>query len=241
MRRRFTLQPNEKYPFVVGSSDNYLIMRNLTADIYLESDAFKDVVLSRSDTVVVTDYQDIELRLVNTTGQPITGEIQLSEVDIRIKEQRMSVDGGIVIDEIATPVTVSEVQAPVSITASEAIKVSITNNRHVRNWTTFTGSGSMYGSFKYVMIQASSENVGNVSFLGITIPPNGYYELNVPFDSSSESVAFDVPTDKANVIWIRDMNAVRSLPNRADSDAEYIIQGDERIHYLEWEKAHGME
>lgn len=115
MRRKFTLQPNEKYPFVVGSSDNFLIMRDLTGDVLLESDAFKNVLLSRSDTVVISTYQDIELRLVNSSSKPITGEIQLSEVDIRIKEQRMSLEGGVTVEAIREPVQVSEVFAPVSI------------------------------------------------------------------------------------------------------------------------------
>jgi hypothetical protein len=220
MRRKFEIKAGEKYPFVIGQSDNYLIMRNLTDNIMLESDSFKNVELSRSDTVVISDYQNIELRLFNTSNSVIVGEIQLSEVDIRIKEQRMGIEGGVVIDEIITPVVVSEIQKPVvvesvrnpvSIITDATIKVQEQHERYSSNWTTFSqGTARMYGPFVYLMIQAAVDNLDNISFCGIEIPPGGYFEVPVAFNSSSEIINFENGTDKCNVFWIRDMSLIKT-------------------------------
>lgn len=177
MRRKFEIKAGEKYPFVIGQSDNYLIMRNLTDNIMLESDSFKNVELSRSDTVVISDYQNVELRLFNTSNAVIVGEIQLSEVDIRIKEQRMGIEGGVIIDEIITPVTVSEVQKPVVV---ERVRYPVDINEAYPSATHCTVMKSQmvsHGAFSYVMLQAHANNVGTVQIFGIEVPAGGYYEI----------------------------------------------------------------
>ncbi|MDD9178426.1 MULTISPECIES: hypothetical protein [Aliivibrio] len=123
MKRKYTLGVGESYTFTVGQTDNYLILRDASHSLILESDSFKDVELTRSDTVIITDYRNMELRFLNTSTESIYFEFQLSEVDIRIKEQRMSVEGGITIDEIIQPVVVSEIQKPVSISGTVPVSL----------------------------------------------------------------------------------------------------------------------
>lgn len=201
MRRKFEIKAGEKYPFVIGQSDNYLIMRNLTDNIMLESDSFKNVELSRSDTVVISDYQNIELRLFNTSNSVIVGEIQLSEVDIRIKEQRMGIEGGVVIDEIITPVVVSEVQKPIVVEdIRQAIRIEETypaaRYRDVHESTTLEK-----GAYSYVMLQAHADNVGPIKMFGIAVPPGGYYEITRRWQGSL-SIDIMIDGDSCTVMYI---------------------------------------
>ncbi|EIA0806126.1 hypothetical protein M2H12_14930 [Vibrio vulnificus] len=200
MRREFTINPSGEYEFVVGSSDNFLIMRNLTSDILLESDSFKNVVLSRSDTVDISKYQDMTLRLINQSARPISGEIQLSEVDIRIKEQRMSVDGGLVIDEIASPVVISEVQSPLQVAGitnpimieQRRLKSVFTTSRINLTEAGTTLSLDWHGNrginCRDLMIQADPSNTENMLICGrnesnsgygdaLIIPPGGVFSI----------------------------------------------------------------
>ncbi|YCO02112.1 hypothetical protein ACB087_04145 [Vibrio sp. VNB-15] len=155
MRRQFSIEPKKEYTFVVGQSDNYLIMRDLSANITLESDAFKHMVLSRSDTVVITEYQNVELRLVNYSDQTVNGEIQLSELDIRIREQKMGVDGSVIVDEILRPITVSEIQQPVEMKQSSIYFSS----SDPEMWT--TGCNEYFSA---MLISDDEECVGEVEF-----------------------------------------------------------------------------
>ncbi len=115
MARILRLKDGEKYPFVVGQKDMFLIVRELSHQVYLESDDFSNVELRRSDTVDISKYRNEELRIRNNSGTDVYGELQLSEVDIRIKEQKQNGGGDVVVDEILTPVVVSSIQTPVKV------------------------------------------------------------------------------------------------------------------------------
>ena len=93
----------------------FLIMRELSHSVYLESDDFSNVELRRSDTIDISKYKNEELRIVNNSGTEIYGELQLSEVDIRIKEQKENGGGDVVVDEILTPIVISSIQTPVRV------------------------------------------------------------------------------------------------------------------------------
>ncbi len=115
MARILRLKDGEKYRFVVGQKDIFLIMRELSHSVYLESDDFSNVELRRSDTIDISKYKNEELRILNKSGTDIYGELQLSEVDIRIKEQKEGGGGDVVVDEILTPVIISSIQTPVKV------------------------------------------------------------------------------------------------------------------------------
>lgn len=159
MKRKYTLKVGESYTFTVGQTDNYLILRDASHSITLESDEFKDVELTRSDTVIITDYRNMELRFLNNGAEPIYFEFQLSEVDIRIKEQRMSVAGGIVVDEIIKPVVVSEIQQPVSIDNFPKSQIvtcsgkSAASNKYAIEGTTARIISYKSASIKSILIQ----------------------------------------------------------------------------------------
>ncbi|HFQ5248427.1 TPA: hypothetical protein ACGVAQ_003032 [Vibrio vulnificus] len=115
MRRKITIKQNDAYAFDIGKNSLILIIRDTTENIMLEGDSISGVELSRSDIVTVTEYREQRVFLRNHNAQAVTVEFQLSDVPISIREQRMSINGGIVVDEIATPVEVSKVTAPISI------------------------------------------------------------------------------------------------------------------------------
>ncbi|PSB89070.1 hypothetical protein C5F63_06050 [Photobacterium damselae subsp. damselae] len=124
MRRPFSLKPKEEYEFIVGQTDRFLIMRNLTANIVLRSDTFEnDLTLSRSDTVTVETLERVKMKFVNTSDVVISGEFQLSPVEIRIKEQRMNVENAITIDEILRPVVIEKINQVVTAKLSEPVDV----------------------------------------------------------------------------------------------------------------------
>ena len=123
MARILRLKPNEKYLFVVGQKDMFLIMRELSHSVYLESDDFSNVELRRSDTIDISKYRNEELRIVNKSGVDVYGELQLSEVDIRIKEQKENGGGDLVVDEILTPVVISSIQTPVKVILENEIVI----------------------------------------------------------------------------------------------------------------------
>ena len=116
MRRPFIIEPSKEYEFIVGQLDKFLIMRNLTSNIILRSDTFdSDLTLSRSDTVDVSMLERVKMKFVNETDVVIAGEFQLSPLDIRIKEQKMNVDGSVVVSEISEPVEINSIAKPVTV------------------------------------------------------------------------------------------------------------------------------
>ena len=145
MIRKYTLKVGEIYTFSVGQTDNYLILRDASHTLTLESDSFKGVELTRSDTVIITDYREMQLRFINQSAEPIYFEFQLSQVDIRIKEQRMSVAGGIVVDEIINPVVVSEIQQPVNVDVINVPTVEVKPSKSIKGFTrNVTGQNFFY-------------------------------------------------------------------------------------------------
>lgn len=123
MRRKITLKPNENYPFDIGRMSLILIIRDTTRNVIFYGDSISEIELSRSDIVAVVKYQQQRVFLRNDNDVDITVEFQLSDVQISIREQRMALDGGVVVEEITTPIQVSEIQAPVKV--SGVVPVSI--------------------------------------------------------------------------------------------------------------------
>lgn len=123
MRRTITLKPNENYSFDIGRMSLILIIRDATRNVIFYGDSISEIELSRSDIVAVVKYQQQRVFLRNDNDVDITVEFQLSDVQISIREQRMALDGGVVVEEITTPIQVSEIQAPVKV--SGVVPVSI--------------------------------------------------------------------------------------------------------------------
>jgi hypothetical protein len=184
MIRKYTLKVGETYTFSVGQTDNYLILRDASHSLVLESDSFKGVELTRSDTVIITDYQEMQLRFINQSAEPIYFEFQLSQVDIRIKEQRMSVAGGVVVDEIVNPVVVSEIQQPVNIANfPEETKASKSMNSRAYNisGTTWVAIAQPIKNRKSILIQPNIDilvgSKPDVSINGLKVLAGGTMEL----------------------------------------------------------------
>lgn len=123
MRRKITLKPNANYPFDIGRMSLILIIRDTTRNVIFYGDSISEIELSRSDIVAVVKYQQQRVFLRNDNDVDITVEFQLSDVQISIREQRMALEGGVVVEEITTPIQVSEIQAPVKV--SGVVPVSI--------------------------------------------------------------------------------------------------------------------
>ncbi|MCG9779490.1 hypothetical protein [Photobacterium damselae] len=230
MRRPFSLEPNKEYEFIVGQNDRYLIMRNLTSDIVLRSDTFEsDLTLSRSDTVTVETLERVKMKFVNTSDVVISGEFQLSPVEIRIKEQQMNIDGAVVVSEIAepvtvneisSPVTVKEVQLPVAITGpvevsgiKETVSVSVEEVKkpvEVIQSAVFNGIQTkkirsmeiLSGKYLYLSVQASKKNKGNYSIFGIELEAGDYFEIKVPFDADKTMQKYIRPLENGDTAII---------------------------------------
>lgn len=205
MRRPFILEPKKEYEFYVGQTDNYLIMRNLTHDIVLHSDTFEnDLTLSRSDTVDVSTLERVKMKFVNTTDVVISGEFQLSPVEIRIKEQQMNIDGAVVVSEISEPVNVSSISDPVTVkevqlpvvvgSVKETVSVSVEEVKkpvEVIQTAAFypiqtkkiRGTETLQGQYLYLSIQTSKKNTEAFTAFGIELEPGDYFEIKVPFDA----------------------------------------------------------
>lgn len=224
MRRPFSLEPNKEYEFIVGQNDRYLIMRNLTSDIVLRSDTFEsDLTLSRSDTVTVETLERVKMKFVNTSDVVISGEFQLSPVEIRIKEQQMNIDGAVVVSEIAepvtvneigSPVTVKEVQLPVAITGiKETVSVSVEEIKkpvEVIQSAVFNGIQTkkirsmeiLSGKYLYLSVQTSKKNKGNYSIFGIELEAGDYFEMKVPFDADKTMQKYIRPLENGDTAII---------------------------------------
>ncbi|MGR5243072.1 hypothetical protein ACPV36_19525 [Photobacterium damselae] len=196
MRRKFILQPKEKYTFVVDMEDNYFILRNSTANIFLESDVFRGVELTRSDTVIITDYQRMELRLVNESDEVISGEFQLSEVDIRIKEQRMSIEDTVTIDKILDPVSVSEIMEPVTVSE---IKKPVAIVPPLASWSTRTAYQEL--------ITMGNDIGGDYYPEGYFYSPDGEYK-KCKFRRYFDSIVLRAADDNKSAVFIRGVNVL---------------------------------
>lgn len=124
MRRTITLKPNENYSFDIGRMSLILIIRDATRNVIFYGDSISEIELSRSDIVAVVKYQQQRVFLRNDNDVDITVEFQLSDVQISIREQRMALEGGVVVEEITTPIQVSEIQAPVKISGVVPVDIS---------------------------------------------------------------------------------------------------------------------
>lgn len=123
MRRRITLEPSEEYAFDISRNALVLVLREATQNVVFKGDSLTPIELSRSDILDIQLFRNKRMFLANEGSTPITVEFQLSDTPISIREQRMSVEGGVVIDEIAKPVTVSEIQTPVSVRGTVPVNV----------------------------------------------------------------------------------------------------------------------
>ncbi|EGR1966262.1 hypothetical protein K6N94_003205 [Vibrio cholerae] len=132
MRRRITLKPSEEYAFDISRNALVLVLREATQNVVLKGDSLTPIELSRSDILDIQLFRNKRMFLANEGSAPITVEFQLSDTPISIREQRMAVEGGVTVSEIATPVVVSSVQAPVRIAGT--VPVSFDEGVSVKNW-----------------------------------------------------------------------------------------------------------
>ncbi len=219
MRRNFILNPNEKYDFVVGQQDNYLIMRNLSDDIKLKIDTDTTMQLTRSDTVIVSKLQNQNLTFFNDSNNVISGEFQLSEIEIRIKEQNIGVSGSnINVDNINNPVTVkplniTDIKNPVVV--SEILKFpKLKLSQPTQTFGDLITAGGGDGVFnaiqsirgrniKYMSFYVDESAGGSIflDFIGLKLNAGDFYEIKENF-VLNHGVTVDDYNDKIYMSYI---------------------------------------
>ncbi|WP_028025579.1 hypothetical protein [Enterovibrio calviensis] len=170
MRQKHTLSQGQSVDVSAGQNGRYLIIREATDSVTLQSDSLRPVEIERGDTVDVSDYDT--LTIANHHGETVAIEFQVTDIPVITRAQKINGANTIGIASIDSPVKVSEVLEPVTVSGVVETRNSVpVSLRAIESGAlTFESNTLTINSDenrRSLVLQAADENSENVVIQGV--------------------------------------------------------------------------
>lgn len=222
MKQIVNLQAGQSHFFNGGNSGKFLIMRECTQPVLFIAKGIQPIEVQRSDSLDVRDLMEMELR--NHGDNLVHIEFQITDIEVRIKDQSAVVENAVTIDEIQTPIDVNRILEPVNVTLSAPVIVknietpveiqsikepvsikqkTVTHHFSRQNlkggasWSLPPDSNIVITSLQVI---ANPDNTDPIDcFGGISVYPGTCWEVNQP--SGIDGTSFFAPSNNTFVLF----------------------------------------